>query len=210
MSRLHRSGTVAAIAAMASLAGAPGASGACRDAGLAPTEETVPLVRAALVCLLNEERTARSMPALAAQRQLERSAHAHSADMVARHYLAHQREGGPAVFSRILATGYFAGARGGVFGENIGVAADGRATPAELVAAWMASADHRTNITHRGFRDVGIGIVFAAADPAFYADWPSVVITTDFGRRDVRRRCRKTRRPRAPASQPRRWCRARR
>jgi uncharacterized protein YkwD len=207
--RLRRSLAPAALAAALAAAPAAAATG-CPDADLAPAPESVPLVRDAIVCLLNRERAALDLPAVVANRRLGRAARAHSADMVARRYLAHEREGEPGVLARILATGYFAGARGGVFGENIGVAAEGRATPAELVAAWMASSHHRVNIVHRGFRDVGVGIVFAPADPAFYADWPSVVITTDFGRRDVRRHCRKVRRRAAADAQPRRWCRARR
>lgn len=207
MSRLPR---LAVVAIAGCLATAPGARAAgCPDAGLAPSAETVPWVQAAIVCLLNEERAALGLPVLEQEGRLGRSAHAHSADMVAHRYLAHQRAGGPDLFTRVHGAGYFKGARGGIYGENIGIAAEGRATPNDLVRAWMASPSHRTNIVHAGYRDIGVGIVFAPPDPAFYAEWSSVVFTTDFGRRDVRRRCRPTRR-RGTAATPRRWCRARR
>ena len=42
------------------------------------------------------------------------------------------------------------------------------ATPTAIVAAWMASPDHRANILNRDFRDTGIGIV--AQVPSRYAN----------------------------------------
>jgi hypothetical protein len=63
-----------------------------------------------------------------------------------------------------------------------------------LVDAWMLSPDHRANVLHPMFRDLGIGTAFAAPDPAFYPDHPSLVVTTDFGQRVMARagakRCR--------------------
>jgi hypothetical protein len=56
----------------------------------------------------------------------------------------------------------------------------------------MASPPHRANVLYPKFRKVGIAAVLAPKDQAFFADYPSTVYTTDFGRR-YKRRC--TRRP---------------
>ena len=47
----------------------------------------------------------------------------------------------------------------------------------------MLSDEHRAKILYGSFREIGVGARIAGPDPAFYADRPSVVYTTDFGRR---------------------------
>lgn len=79
---------------------------------------------------------------------------------------------GASFTARITAAGYDWQAAG----ENI---ASGYATPAELVAAWMASAEHCRNILTPTFRDVGIGEVAA---PVAGATGPATW-TADFGLR---------------------------
>jgi uncharacterized protein YkwD len=185
------------------------ASGPCADAALQPTRETVPRVQAAVLCLVNEERSARDLRTLRASGALDASSVAHSADMVANHYLAHEREGRPRLLERIRSARYFAGAAGGIYSENIGIGAEGRASAADLVTAWMDSAAHRANILHPAFREMGVGIAFAPPDPAFYADYPAAVLTTDFGRRESRRACRRRARTSVSATPRRRWCRRR-
>jgi uncharacterized protein YkwD len=66
-----------------------------------------------------------------------------------------------------------------VVGENLAYAT-GDATPARVVAAWMASPDHRENILEPEFRDSGIAV--AAAVPASVADGlPSGLYAQEFG-----------------------------
>lgn len=176
-------------AAAASLAGPlAGAAGACPDAELAATPSTAPAVGDAIVCLVNAARAQESMPALRRVGALDASSLGHSRDMVARHYLSHQRRGRPTLLARIRHAGYFRRAAAGLYSENIGVVALETATAGTLVRAWLASPDHTANLLYRPFRDIGVGIAFAAPDPAFYPDRESVVVTTDFGRRWLARR----------------------
>jgi uncharacterized protein YkwD len=190
----------AAVAVASLLAAAP--ASACSNEALQPTPETLPRVRAAVLCLVNGERAALGLATLRASARLDAASTAHSDEMVANHYLAHEREGSPSLLDRLRGARYFAGAAGGIYSENIGIGADGRASAGELVAGWMQSPEHRANIVYPRFRELGVGIAFAAPDPAFYADYPSAVFTTDFGRRYGRRACR-----RARTSAARRWCR---
>jgi uncharacterized protein YkwD len=192
---------IVAVAALATCA-AP-ARAACEDADLQASQATADRVAGALRCVINEERAAVGRQPLAASGHLDRSAAGHSADMVRHGYLAHEREGRPTLAARVRAAGYFDGAATALFSENIGVAAIGGATARVLLDAWMQSPDHRANILHPMFRDIGIGTAFAQPDPAFYPDNAALVVTTDFGQRVMQRkgtkrpRCRARRRPAA-------------
>jgi uncharacterized protein YkwD len=85
--------------------------------------------------------------------------------MMRRQYFAHG-----SVASRALA----AGARGPVFGEDL---AWGTAVTAQwVVDQWLASPAHRAVLLRRGFRRVGIGIVFGP----FAGYRGSAVVTADF------------------------------
>jgi uncharacterized protein YkwD len=119
--------------------------------------------------------------------------------------------GHPSLLSRIRGYGYFNGATNGYYAENVGAGPGSNGTARVLMEEWMNSPAHRTNLLYAGFRDVGIGAVLAPPDRAFFADFPSTVYTTDFGRRYVHQRCvRRTsaRSPTTPASPRRSYCRA--
>jgi uncharacterized protein YkwD len=161
---------------------------ACADADTVVGADNVEVVAGAIVCLIGQWRAEYDAAPLGRSPELDRSSLRHSRDMVARRYLAHRRRGGPTVLDRIRAGGYFDDAIDGVYSENIGVVVRESGTARALVDAWLASPDHRLNIAHPAFRDIGVGIVFAPADPAFYPGYPSVVVTTDFGQRSLRRR----------------------
>jgi uncharacterized protein YkwD len=177
--------TACLLAAAAALLGAPAATAgaACDDADLQADEQSIVRVRDAILCLVNERRAEAGRQPLRASRPLERSAMAHSRDMVAHGYLAHEADGHPTLYGRVRTAGYFDGAATALYSENIGVAPIGGATARALVDAWLGSPDHRANILHPMFGDLGVGSAFAAPDPAFYPRHDAIVITTDFGQR---------------------------
>ena len=212
--------TACLLAAVLALLCAPAAvaRAACDDADLQAATDTAARFRAAILCVVNEHRDAAGRAPLAASPHLDRSARAHSADMVERGYLAHEGDGRPPLHARVRAAGYFDGAATALFSENIGVAPLGGATARGLVDAWMQSDDHRANIVHPMFRDLGVGTALAQPDAAFYPEHPSIVVTTDFGQRAMHvrgaaRRCRVRRRPSGTgggsATTRGRFCRAR-
>jgi uncharacterized protein YkwD len=146
-----------------------------------PSSSGPDLAGRATLCLMNRERAARGLPPLASNGLLARAAAAHSQDMVARRYFEHAGPDGRTVQDRIRATGY-AGGGSASTGENIAWGAGSKATPAAIVARWMASPPHRADILRPAFREVGIGIALgsptddARGDPAAVATY-----TTDFG-----------------------------
>ena len=103
--------------------------------------------RAAVVCLINRQRTSRGLPALTANSRLDRSAQGWTNEMVSHHEFTH----GADFAERISAAGF----RWSQAGENI---ASGFPTPASVVAGWMASTGHCENILDPAFREVGTGV----------------------------------------------------
>ena len=95
---------------------------------------------------------------------IDRVARAHSADMVARGYFAHETPEGLTPPDRLR--------QGGVSGitpagENVGLT--NRADPTrEIVAGWLASPVHRQNLLAPMFNATGIGIARAADGTLFY------------------------------------------
>ena len=206
--------------AAASLLLVPGARAAataesCPNAGLQPTASNLERIETAMVCLLNIEREREGRAPVSRNRRLDRSALRHTNDMTEHGYVAHQRRGGPTLLERIRRAGYFKDARSGLYSENLGYAPPERASAARMTEAFAFSESHRKTMLHARFRDVGIGVVVIDPNPAFYADYPAVVFTLDFGRRyERRRRCRRARagaqdRGDRRATPPRRWCRRR-
>jgi uncharacterized protein YkwD len=123
-----------------------GGSG-CQFAHRRTGQASEPQLRAAVVCLIDRQRTRRGLPALRASRLLDHSAQGWSNYMVAHGLFSH----GANFAGRISGTGF----RWSQVGENI---AAGYGTPAAVVRAWMASPGHCRNILSPGYADVGTGV----------------------------------------------------
>ena len=124
-----------------------------------PGEVRAALVRAAVLCLLNVERAARSLPPLERSAPLEVAATRHVRDMVGRRYFAHESPAGRTSADRARRSGYLRSARYWTVGEVLAWLIDPRPTAAAVVRAWMNSPGHRKVILRPGFRDAGVGIV---------------------------------------------------
>ncbi len=123
--------TIAALAGVAppALAGKPQRS--CANARLLVTEANRSTAKAAIVCLINLERTSRGLPALRVSVRLDRSAQHWSLSMVADNDFSHGADFG----ARIRMFGFDWSAAG----ENI---ATGYPTAAAILTGWMASLGH--------------------------------------------------------------------
>jgi uncharacterized protein YkwD len=104
-------------------------------------------LRMAVVCLINQQRTSRHLPALRASLLLDRSAQNWTNAMVSSDVFSH----GTNFASRISAAGYVWRSAG----ENI---ATGFQTPRSVVNAWMASTGHCQNILNPTYGNVGTGV----------------------------------------------------
>ncbi len=134
-------------------------SATCTGAGLTPTPENIASVRAATLCLINRERSAHGEAALQPNTDMQQAAQSHAESMAGGGYFEHTGPGGATVLERLKASGYLGGnAMSYEIGENIAWGSLQDASPATIVAAWMASPGHRSNILNQDFRDTGIGI----------------------------------------------------
>ena len=131
----------------------------CPGQELRPNEWDIGRVRAAILCLVDRERTRRGERPLAPDQRLESAAQGHTDDMARRGSLTHVGPGGDTPLSRVRAAGYAAGSRVGyMVAENIGWGALGFATPRAIVLSWMASPGHRANILDPRLRATGVGV----------------------------------------------------
>lgn len=113
---------------------------------------------------VNEIRVREGLIPLRRDPAVDRVARAHSRDMVARRYFAHETPEGLTPPDRL--------ARGGVdgislAGENVGLTSRGDPNR-EIVTGWLASPVHRQNLLAPVFNHTGIGIARAADGTLYY------------------------------------------
>ena len=146
--------------------GRPARAGGCANTGLTATAGNLAVMRAAVLCLVNQQRSSRGLPPLGEDGRLDRAAQGWTATMVSSGQFTH----GADFAARISATGFdwsFAG-------ENI---ATGFPTPQAVITGWMGSLGHCRNILDPGFSAIGIGMVARATGG--YASGPATW-TQDF------------------------------
>jgi uncharacterized protein YkwD len=123
------------------------AASGCANANASVGDASAEALRASVVCLINQQRVSRRLPALRASRLLDHSAQDWTNAMVSSDVFSH----GTNFSSRISAAGYV----WRTAGENI---ATGFQTPAGVVRAWMASTGHCQNILNPTYGNVGTGV----------------------------------------------------
>lgn len=94
---------------------------------------------------------------LVMEARLRCAARVHSLDMATRDFFDHTNPDGESPYDRMEQAGYSYQAAG----ENI---AAGQTTPQEVVAGWMESPGHCTNIMSPDFTQIGVGYVNAPED----------------------------------------------
>jgi uncharacterized protein YkwD len=158
---------IVAVALLVPAAVSAGRARGCANANRRATRGDAAAMRAAILCLVNQQRTSRHLPPLHADTRLNRSAQGWTNHMVSARVFTH----GSNFAGRITAAGYIWSAAG----ENI---ATGFPTPRAVLSGWMRSTGHCENILSPSFRDLGIGVV--ARPVRGYASGPATW-TQDFG-----------------------------
>ena len=130
---------------------AAGTQDGCANATVAAASASAPVMRRAVVCLVNYERRSFHLPALREVPKLTDSAQRYTTEMVREHFFSHKAPDGSTPGSRILAAGF----RWSWAGENI---ASGFSTPLSVVDAWMQSPGHCYNLLAPAFSDMGVGV----------------------------------------------------
>ena len=173
----RRLATVAALAALALCAPATASADDCAGADLVPAADNVAAVGQATLCLLNEQRAANGIGALAENAALSSASAGYSQRMVAQGFFAHESPDGGTLVDRLTAVGYLGSDDGWIVGENIGWGQASLATARSMVDAWMNSPGHRENLLSADYTQVGLGLALGTpTDPTWGATY-----TTDFG-----------------------------
>jgi uncharacterized protein YkwD len=135
------------------------AQAGCPGGTAIPSSANAARTVAGTLCDVNAQRHAYGLAPLRWNRRLARAARRMALDMGARNYFGHVNSAGQDLRARVVATGYASRARSWAIGENIAWASGALSTPDQIIAAWLASADHRQNMLSPSFREVGIGVV---------------------------------------------------
>ncbi len=133
---------------------------AAAPAGITRTESS-------LLREINRTRAAHNLRPLVLDAHLERAAQAHTDDMLRTNVFAHG-----AFALRLLQFNV----AGRVAGENLAWGAGSRGSARRIVAAWLASPEHRANLLGPSFRRVGIGAIIGT----FQGSARARVVTADF------------------------------
>jgi hypothetical protein len=112
-----------------------------------------------VVDLTNAERAKQGLPLLAVSARLTTAAQAYAVLMATKGFFSHTGPDGSSLITRDVAAGYSGWT---YLEENI---ASGQTSPAEVVAAWMNSPDHRANLLSTRVREIGVGYYFLGGSP---------------------------------------------
>jgi uncharacterized protein YkwD len=153
----------------------------CLNTELTPDAENIPLVRGAVLCLINRERAENGRAPLIVNPKLEQAAEGHCAELIADDYFAHISPSGETPVDRIRTTGYIPGPSVGyAIGENLAWGTYSLSTPQAIVAAWIASPGHLANILEAQYTETGIGVTPAV--PSSLAEGaPGATYGQEFG-----------------------------
>jgi uncharacterized protein YkwD len=148
----------------------------CAGSWLRPVPANEAKVQAATLCLLNAQRVRAGAAPLTENALLQHAAELHSLDMAKRKFFEHRNPDGVQPDARIVHAGYPP-----IFvGENLAWGELAQSTPADIVSLWMKSPGHRANLLEPVYREIGIGLAFAAPE---VQEKPrqAAIYTTTFG-----------------------------
>jgi uncharacterized protein YkwD len=153
----------------------------CQNTTLIPSEENLPVIREATLCLVDQERALHGEAPLRVDTRLERAAQLHSQQMVSEGYFNHVSPSGETPVDRVKAAGYIPSSRVGyTIGENIAWGTLAFETPQAIVNAWIASPEHLANILEAHYEDTGFGVAIGVPLSPAEAR-PGATYTEDFG-----------------------------
>jgi uncharacterized protein YkwD len=146
---------------------------ACTNEGAYPGAVSAQAYSRAVQCLVNEQRAAVGLRGLWRDRRLARAAQRFSDAMVRERFFDHVSPEGSTLGQRARAAGY----AGRMVGETLGWGSGELATPAAIVAGWMASPPHHAILMTRQFRRIGLGVTSGSPE----GDADAATVTADFG-----------------------------
>lgn len=117
-----------------------------------------------IVDLVNSQRAQHGCGPLTVDPRLQNAAQAHSDDMAARNFYAHDTPEGVDPGTRMTRAGF----RWGSWAENI---FKSPRTPAEALKGWMDSPGHRDNLLNCSYKVTGVGVNLSSNGPWWTQDF---------------------------------------
>jgi len=145
------SSSVRADAALAPL----GVCAGDQTIGAAPAAE-----QATMACLINWTRHAQGLKPVTPSPQLARAAQLKLDDNVSCNVFSHTACDLPKI-TVFQDSGYLTGVRAYHLGENLGWAQNDLGSPRSIMAAWLASPEHRAHLLDPRYRDLGVAYLSA-------------------------------------------------
>ena len=142
---------------------APGSStalAASKHKHMHPSKGDPRMAARAVACMVNQRREMHGLSHVRRRIKLRRPARGHTGYMVRHNCYSHQCSGELDLIGRIRRHGYFDGASRYGCGETIDTARRHRASPMNIVRAWMHSSEHRSILLSRGYLHIGIGVAW--------------------------------------------------
>jgi len=135
--------------------------------------------RASMTCLVNYARRSWALPTLTSSPQLARAAQLKLGDDSRCDAFSHSACGLPRI-SVFVRSGYLTGARSYHLGENLAWGQNDLGSPRSIMAAWLASPEHRANLLDPRYRE--LGVAYLSADTFLGASGAQLWVT-EFGLR---------------------------
>ncbi len=161
---------------------ARGEAAYCAGADLTPTASDGASIASATLCLINQVRRSYGLQPLRSNGELRKLASSQVHDMVSWNYFADDRPPGLTPMKLVSETRYTAHTTRLSVGQNIGWATGEDATPAGMVALWIASPGHLENIVTSEYREVGVGVT-PAVPALFEPELPGATYAMEFAAR---------------------------
>jgi uncharacterized protein YkwD len=159
--------------AAALLASAAAAAPARPVASLTPLENGV-------LTQLNQVRASHGLAALRISATLTGAARAHSQQMAADGYFAHDSADGSPFWKRVKQFYSSSPWQYWSVGENL-LWSSPDVSPSQAIKLWLHSPEHRKNMLAQRWREIGVSAVHVAAAPGVYGGRDVTIVTTDFG-----------------------------
>jgi uncharacterized protein YkwD len=148
----------------------------------APSRQAATLspLESGVLAQINQVRAQHGLGPLRLSVKLSAAARAHSQQMAADGYFAHESADGSAFWKRVKQ--FYSSSPWGYWsvGENL-LWSSPDISPSEALRLWMNSPEHRANILTARWREIGVSAVQASAAPGVYKGLDVTIVTTEFG-----------------------------
>jgi uncharacterized protein YkwD len=131
---------------------------------------------------INALRASHGLSPLKASRSLGAAAAAHSKQMAAKGFFAHESADGGAFWKRIQRYYSPKGYGSWYVGENL-LWSSPDLDASSALKQWLNSAPHRKNLLSTQWREIGIAALHVSSAPGVFGSREVTIVTTDFGAR---------------------------